>query len=131
MFGVPPDDAEGESSGQLGNGSLLGVEPFPPHSDIIPLLLLLLLPFEVPRSLFGTRGGTTTSSPGLQVVSPSTQHIPTTVIMSFRARRPEPSIAEDAGRMGSSRGLAVWPLVSGRVACCASVSWFEPIFRWG
>ena len=65
----------GESSGQLGKGSPPGVDPFPPHSDLIEL------PFEVPRSLFGTRGGTTTSSPGMQVVSPSTQHIPTTVIL--------------------------------------------------
>ena len=98
-----------KSSRRRETGTSPRLEPVSLPSDLVEL------PFEVPRFLLEPRGWPTTTSLGMEVVSPSTQHIPTTVTLSPLTRGP--SIAEDAGRLGSSsRSLAVWPWVSGRMA---------------
>ena len=71
-----------------------GLEPVSLPSDLVEL------PFEVPRFLLEPRGWPTTTSLGMEVVSPSTQHIPTTVIPY------EPSSATPGWLSGVS---AVWP----------------------
>ena len=88
--------------------------PSPWMGRVSPHSVNIQLPFEVPRVLFSPGGWSISSSPGMEVIDPSTRHIPTTLMMSPPTLGP--SIAEDAGRMGSSRSLAVWPRVSGRVA---------------
>ena len=90
----------GESSGRLGTGTSPGLEPVSPHSDLIKL------PFEVPRFFLEPRGWPTTTSLGMEVVGPSTQHIPTTVILC------EPSCSGTCGCWGCCWccGVsAVWP----------------------
>ena len=99
-------------------GPSLGMGPVSPHSVNIQL------PFEVPRVLFSPGGWSIASSPGMDGIDPSTQHTPTTVTLTMSPLTLGPGIAEDAGVSGWS--LAVWPLVSGRMAGCASMSWFEP-----
>ena len=84
----------GESSGRLGTRHVTRARTCFPHSDFIRL------PFEVPRFLLEPRGWLTTTSLGMGVVSPSTQHIPTTVILC------EPSSATTGWLSGVS---AVWP----------------------
>ena len=83
-------------------------------------------PLRVPRALFGPRGWSaaqasrTAPTLGLGAVylhatDLSSRHFPTAVTLSPLTRGP--SIAEDAGGLGSSsRSLAVWPWVSGRMA---------------
>ena len=83
-----------ESSRRRETGTSPGLEPVSLPSDLVEL------PFEVPRFLLDPRGCLTTTSPGMGVVSPSTQHIPTTVILC------EPSCANTGWLSGVS---AVWP----------------------
>ena len=110
----------GESSEQLGKRSASRGRSLSPHCDFIEL------PFEVPRSLFGTRGGTA-SSPGMQAV-PSTQHIPTTVILSGpvagaehrgRCRRVGLSISESRRMACGVWPLGLWTLAVWRYLICA------------
>ena len=67
-----------ESSRRRETGTSPGLEPVSLPSDLVEL------PFEVPRFLLEPRGWLTTTSLGMGVVSPSTQHIPTTVILCMR-----------------------------------------------
>ena len=83
-----------ESSRRRETGTSPGLEPVSLPSDFVEL------PFEVPRFLLEPRGWPTTTSLGMEVVSPSTQHIPTTVILC------EPSSATAGWLSGVS---AVWP----------------------
>ena len=64
-----------ESSRRRETGTSPGLEPVSLPSDLVEL------PFEVPRFLLEPRGWPTTTSLGMEVVGPSTQHIPTTVIL--------------------------------------------------
>ena len=83
-----------ESSRRRETGTSPGLEPVSLPSDLVEL------PFEVPRFLLEPRGWLTTTSLGMGVVSPSTQHIPTTVIPYG------PSSATPGWLSGVS---AVWP----------------------
>ena len=89
---------------------------------VSPHSVNIQLPFEVPRVLFSPGGWSIASSPGMDGIDPSTQHTPTTVTLTMSPLTLGPGIAEDAGKMNLFRSLAVWPLVSGRVASGASVS---------
>jgi len=93
---------------------------------VSPHSVNIQLPFEVPQVLFNPGGWSIAPSLGMGGIDPSTLHIPTTITISPLTL--EPGIAEDAGEDILIRNLAVWPLVSGRVASGASVSvWFEPV----
>ena len=72
---LPVCGAAGWRPGGWGTGTSPGLEPVSLPSDLFEL------PFEVPRFLLEPRGWLTTTSLGMGVVSPSTQHIPTTVIL--------------------------------------------------
>ena len=74
MFGVPRTTLRSESSRRRETGTSPRLEPVSIPSDLFEL------PFEVPRFLLEPSGWLTTTSLGMGVVSPSTQHIPTTVI---------------------------------------------------
>ena len=103
--------------------------------DVSPHTINIQLPLEVPRVSFGPGGLSTAPSLGISVVNLSTLHVPTTIIIT-RPLTLGPGIAEDAGEDIMIRSLAVWPLVSGRVASSASMSmplgafWFGTVFPW-